>query len=167
MKQMIAVALGIAICATPLHAQTIDGAARISGGGPAATGAFAGARIRIPFGGARGERKPVRAGLTIAPTQRREGQGHGASTLRFGEGVEFGIRGDVPVAHFSLAGQYLGPARYAPGGRVADGRRSRLSGGGTTAVVIGVAALVGVGLLLALKSSGDPDNCTGGECNNN
>ncbi|MBY8825089.1 hypothetical protein [Sphingomonas colocasiae] len=168
MKQLFAVALGFAICASPLHAQTIGGAARISGAGPVATGGFAGARIRIPFGGACGERRAIRAGLALAPMLRRDGQGQAASTLRIGEGLEFRFRGDVPVAHLSLAGQYLGPARYAPGGETPAGARRNLSGGGTTAaIVIGLAVLAGGGLLLALKDSGDPDNCTGGQCNNN
>ena len=51
-------------------------------------------------------------------------------------------------------------AQASPG----DGH-TNLSGGNAGLIVVGVAALVGIGLLVALgDTKGD---CTGGECNNN
>ena len=64
-------------------------------------GAFAGVRIRMPFGGA--SREPLRAGLTVAPTMRTETQ-DGRVRTRIGEGLEFGLRGSEP-AQFSIAGR--------------------------------------------------------------
>lgn len=63
-----------------------------------------------------------------------------------------------------------GVTRKAASGRakapLAPGKgRSKLSGGNAGLIVVGVAALVGIGLLVALgDTKGD---CTGGECNNN
>lgn len=63
-----------------------------------------------------------------------------------------------------------GVARKAASGRakapLAPGKgRSKLSGGNAGLIVVGVAALVGIGLLVALGDT--KDDCTGGECNNN
>jgi hypothetical protein len=65
-------------------------------------GAFAGARLRVPLGGARDERR-LRAGLTLAPTLRTSAA-DGESQLRFGEGLELGVTGRQPV-RLLLAGQ--------------------------------------------------------------
>ena len=65
------------------------------------TGAFAGVRIRMPFGGA--SREPLRAGLAFAPAVRTETQ-DGRVRTRIGEGLEFGLRGREP-AQFSIAGR--------------------------------------------------------------
>lgn len=166
MKRPMLVAALAATCVAPLQAQTID-RARMNGAGPVAMGGFAGARFRLPLGGTRGEKRTVRAGLTVAPMQRSGGGDLRGLAWRFGEGVEFGFRSDEPQPQFSLAGQQLTPARYAPGGTTPTKGRNNLSGGTSTAVIVGLAVLVGGGLALALSSSGDPDRCTGGECNNN
>jgi hypothetical protein len=154
--------------ASPLHAQTLEGSAHLNGGGPVATGGFVGARLRIPLGGTRASDRNVRASLTVAPMQRSEGSGLRGPAWRFGEGLEFGFTEGEASPHFSIAGQRLSPARYAPGRGASTKGRSNLSDGGTAAVVVvGLVVLVGGGLLLALDEAGDPDPCTPGECNNN
>lgn len=163
-----AASLALVSCASPSYAQTVEGPAQLNGAGPVATGAFVGARFRIPLGGARDSDKSLRASLTVAPMQRRDGTGLRGPAWRFGEGLEFGLRGDEAAPRLSFAGQRLGSARYAPGKAPRAKGRSNLSGGGTSpAVIVGLAVLVGGGLLLALGGSDDPDPCTGGECNNN
>jgi len=105
-------------------------------------GAFAGARLRIPLGGAREERR-LRAGLTLAPTMRV-----GAGRLRFGEGLEFGVAGREPV-RLSLAGTPVN--RLAGGGRGPDGQRLGVSTLGWIAIGVGatVVVLVGAAALVA------------------
>lgn len=162
----VAALLALLSCTAPLQAQTIRDPA-LAGASPVAMGSFVGARLRIPLGGTKGS-EPIRAGLTVAPMQRSGGTGEVAPVWRIGEGLEFGFASDAPVAHVSLAGQYLGPARYAPGGKASAKARTNLSDGETVVVVaVGLAALLGVGLLVALDEAGDPDPCTPGGCNNN
>lgn len=109
-------------------------------------GAFAGARLRIPLGGAREERR-LRAGLTLAPTMRVR-HADGASRLRFGEGIEFGVAGREPV-RLSLAGTPVD--RLAGDGRGPDGRRLGVSTLGWIAIGVGatVVILVGAAALVA------------------
>ena len=156
-------------CAAPLHAQTIGGAASPAGlANPITMGGFVGTRVRIPLGGAKDSDKRVRASLTVAPIQHREGDQLRSPTWRIGEGLDFGFTSDRVAPHVSLAGRSLTPARYAPGRDAAHAGRSNLSDGGTAAaVVVGLVVLVGGGLLLALAEAGDPDSCTPGECDNN
>ena len=59
-----------------------------------AMGGFVAARVRISLGGTRSEQPKLRAGLTIAPMQRREGSDLRSPNWRIGEGLEFGFRGD-------------------------------------------------------------------------
>ena len=66
-------------------------------------GAFAGFRVRLPFGGA--GREPVRAGLAFAPAMRTESM-DGRVRTRIGEGFEFGLNGREPV-QFSIGGRSL------------------------------------------------------------
>ena len=162
----VAALLALLSCTAPLQAQTIRDPA-LAGASPVAMGSFVGARLRIPLGGTKGS-EPIRAGLTVAPMQRSGGAGDVAPVWRIGDGLEFGFTSDAPVAHVSLAGQYLGPARYAPGGKASAKARTNLSDGETVAaVVVGLALLAGGGLLLALDAAGDPDPCEPGGCNNN
>src|ERR1043165_1633260 len=58
-------------------------------------GAFAAARLRVPLGGEREQRR-LRAGLTLAPTMHVRDSA-GSERLRFGEGLELGITGREPV----------------------------------------------------------------------
>ncbi len=157
-KSILAIALA-ATCALPLQAQVIEGAAHMNGAGPVSTGGFVGARLRIPLGGTKESRKEVRASLMVAPMQRSEGTGLRGPAWRFGEGLEFGFTGDERTPHFSLAGQRFA-SHYASGGRASGKRRSNMSDAGTVAVVVGGLALVaGIGLLVALDASDDPDRC--------
>ena len=165
----ITASLALLSCgAAPLQAQTIEGAPHLNGAGPVATGGFAGVRLRIPLGGARDSDRDIRASLTLAPMQRSEGAGLRGPAWRFGEGLEVGFTGDEAAPHLSLVGQRLTPAPYAPGRSTPTKGRDKMPDDGTVAVVGGGLALVeGIGLLVALDESGDPDPCTPGECNNN
>jgi hypothetical protein len=107
-------------------------------------GAFAGARLRIPLGGDEGRRQ-VRAGLTVAPTLHSRSM-DGASRLRIGQGVEFGLTGREPV-HLSIGGTPV--SQLGQVGTVPGGPRRNLSTGewigvgvGTVVVVLGVAYLL-------------------------
>ena len=161
MKSIAASLALLSCCASPLNAQTIDGSAAMNGAGPVATGGFVDARLRIPLGGTKSdEARKFRVGLTMAPMQRSDGAGLKGSAWRIGEGLEFGFSGDERSPQISLAGQRLTPARYAPGRSTpAKGRRNMSDAGTVAAVVGGLAILAGVGLLVALDASDDPDRC--------
>ncbi|HEY0413928.1 MAG TPA: hypothetical protein VGD66_12390 [Allosphingosinicella sp.] len=115
--------------------------------GATRVGAFAGARLRVPLGG--GRETPVRLGLALAPVQRTGGQ-DGATKLRFGEGLEFGLAGRTRPA-LSVAG-------YRVGGEAngADGRRLGVSTIG--AAGIAGAVIVAGFLVLALAARSDGSN---------
>lgn len=159
----IAASLALLSCAaTPLHAQTAREPAYLNGAGPVATGGFAGVRLRIPLGGAReGEAdRTIRAGLTVAPMQRSDGAGLKGPAWRIGEGLEFGFAEGGARPQLSIGGQRLTGQRYAPGGATPAKGRSNASGVGTAAIVVGgLALLAGIGLLVALDASDDPDRC--------
>ena len=111
-------------------------------------GAFAGLRVRVPFGGF--NRAPVRAGLAFAPATRTETQ-DGRVRSRIGEGMEFGLRGREP-AQFSIAGRTLR--------QLGAQGRSRAGGGVPTgAWIAGGLVLVTVGVVVAaalvLEDAGD------------
>lgn len=152
----IAASLALLSCAaTPLHAQTAQGPAHLNGAGPVATGGFAGVRLRIPLGGGRESDKDIRASLTLAPMQRSDGSALRGPAWRFGEGLEFGFRGDEIAPQLSLGGQ-----RLTSGKAASTKGRSNMSDAGTVAVVVGgLALLAGIGLLVALDASDDPDRC--------
>lgn len=161
MKSVVASLALLSCCVSPLQAQTIERGGPPNGAGPVAMGGFVGARLRIPLGGARsdGSRK-IRAGLAVAPMQRSDGAGSKGPAWRIGEGLEFGFSGDERSPQLSLAGQRLTPAPYAPGGSAPAKGRSNMSDAGTVAVVVGgLALLAGIGLLVALDASDDPDRC--------
>lgn len=113
-------------------------------------GAFAGARLRIPLGGAREERR-LRAGLTLAPTMRNQGA-DGASRLSFGEGLEFGIAGREP-ARLSLAGVPVN--RLARSGTGPDGQRLGISTIGWIAIGVGTAIVIVVGAAVICSQDSD------------
>lgn len=153
----IAASLALLSCAaSPLHAQTVREPAHLNGAGPVATGGFVGARLRIPLGGTRSdENRKIRAGLTVAPMQRSDGAGLKGPAWRIGEGLEFGFAGRGAAPQLSIGGQ-----RYAPGGSTPGKGRRHMSDVGTAAVVVGgLVLLAGIGLLVALDASGDPDRC--------
>jgi hypothetical protein len=103
-------------------------------------GAFAGARLRIPLGGAR-EEQGLRAGLTLAPTMRIR-NADGVSRLRFGEGFELGVTQHHPL-ELSFAGQRVDRLGIAPGGNAPDGARAGISTLGWVAIGIGSFVVVG------------------------
>jgi hypothetical protein len=148
MKTMIAVSLIAAqlLAAAPVRAADLgivaDDQTQVR------TGAFAGARVRLAFGGP--ERGRVRAGLALAPFSRSQTI-DGRASLRYGEGVEFGIAGRER-AGFRLAGYRLGqgPMRGDTGGP-----RLGLSTLETAAVVGG--GIVVALLALALVGRNDDD----------
>lgn len=97
-----------------------------------ATGAFAGARLRLSLDGRTSE--PVRAGFTIAPITRST-RANGESRTRFGEGVELGFtRGGG-------AGLSIGGSRVGEPGAARPGSSSNLSPIGYVAIGVGVAAI--------------------------
>jgi hypothetical protein len=112
------------------------------------TGAFAGLRLRMPFGGA--NREPLRAGLAFAPTTRTETQ-DGRVRTRIGEGLEFGLRGREPM-QFSIAGRNLrqlgAQGRNHANGRIPTG--AWIAGG---LVLVTVAVVVAAALVL--EDAGD------------
>jgi hypothetical protein len=115
--------------------------------GPARTGAFAGARLRVPLGARKDQQ--ARLGLALAPLQRRQ-SADGEVRLRFGEGVELEIAGREPVA-LRLAGQRLTPDRGV------DGKENRLgvSTIGAVAIGAGVVLLGAVAIALVIRSGED------------
>ena len=160
MRQISAAIALLACCASPLQAQSFGGGAPMNGASPVARGGFVGARIRIPLGGTKDGGEKLRASLTVAPMQRSDGAGLKGPAWRIGEGLEFGFAGDDRAPRLSLAGQRLTATRYAPGGRASTKGRSNMSDVGTAALVVGGLALVaGIGLLVALDASDDPDRC--------
>jgi hypothetical protein len=98
------------------------------------TGAFAGARLRLPLGPARTER--LRAGLTVAPMVEAR-QSDGSVRTRFGEGLELGVSGDETVG---LSFAPLARAKAGPRGRKAGVSSLGWVGIGVGAVLVVVAS---------------------------
>src|SRR5688500_3382426 len=95
-------------------------------------GAFAGARLRIPLGGAKAEK--ARAGLALAPVLQGR-QADGRVRTRFGEGMELRLAGgDKP--RFAIGGRTL--AQLAEGRAGPGGRKAGLSTIGWVAIGVGV-----------------------------
>jgi len=135
-KLMIAALVATQLLSAPQPAAAADLVERDS----TQMGAFAGARLRVPLGGAREERH-IRAGLTLAPTIRAQ-YADGASRLRFGEGLELGVTGRQPL-RLSLAGTPIN--RLGQGGRGPDGQRLGVSTIGWIAIGVGAAVVIVIG----------------------
>ena len=102
-------------------------------------GTFAGARLRVPLGGAEGGK--ARAGLAVTRIQQsRLGDGRGRTA--FSNGLEFGLSGDETV-RLSVNG--VPASRFAAGGKSPGGRKAGVSTVGWVAIGAGVAALAFVG----------------------
>ncbi|HVQ09397.1 MAG TPA: hypothetical protein VMS43_13270 [Allosphingosinicella sp.] len=110
-------------------------------------GAFAGARVRLAFGGP--DEGGVRAGLALAPFSRSQTM-DGRASLRYGEGFEFGIAGREP-ASVRLGGHRIG---QGPMQGDASGPRLGLSTIETTLVVGGVIVVGLLGLAFFGRSGG-------------
>ncbi|HYG29219.1 MAG TPA: hypothetical protein VD887_03280 [Allosphingosinicella sp.] len=136
MKKLTIIALvasQLAAAAPASAADLIDSAAQDS----TRMGSFAGARLRISLD--REPRERVRAGLTLAPTALAV-RADGATRLRIGEGVEFGLSERRGPA-LSLNGRTI--SELAEGPRGPDGRRQNVSTLGWVAIGVGV-VVVGV-----------------------
>ena len=105
------------------------------------SGAFAGARLRVALGGGEQQRL-VRAGLVMAPTVRSQGSDR-RSILRFGEGIELGVRQGSPLG-LSIAGRPV----TGPEARRLSGPRAGVSTIGWIAIGTGVALVAGTLLLV-------------------
>jgi opacity protein-like surface antigen len=112
--------------------------------GAARSGAFAGARLKLPIGG----REPgqMRAGLGIGPMLSAQGT-DGRIRTSFGDGLEFGMRESSP-ARLSIAGRSLDEIRLQ-----ADGKK----GGVPTWALIagGVVIAVGIGAAVSIDRIND------------
>jgi len=113
-------------------------------------GAFGGLRLRLPLDGPRRNQR-LRAGLTLAPTLRIQ-DADGASRLRFGEGLEFGISGREP-ARLSLGGVPVNQLARGPAGP--DGRRMGVSTLGWIGIGVGAAVIIVVGAAALCVSDHD------------
>jgi len=121
-------------------------------------GNFAGARLRVPLGGA--ESGKAQAGLTLTTVQRTE-LADGRGRTAFGEGIEIGVAGGevltlrtggVPLA------QRLGAAEDGTEGKRKSSTGKKILKGAVVVGIIG-AAVVG-GLFLALVVACDDNRCS-------
>ena len=132
---MAALAAGqIAVAAQPAFA------AELTDGQSQQIGAFGGVQVRVPLDGG-AERRPIRAGLTIAPTLQTRNLS-GETRTRIGEGLEVGLAGDAPV-RISLAGTPVSQLARGPAGP--DGQRLGVSDIGWIAIGAGT-VIAGLGL---------------------
>lgn len=132
-------------------------AAEIQREATAATGTFAGLRLRMPMGGSRAGQTP-RLGLAVAPTVHSMNES-GEARIRVGEGLELGFTGRQPL-RLTLAGQDLSRL----GAAQQDGEDENHHGGPSTlgwiAIGVGVAAVIVVGAAAICFSDSD---CVGSE----
>jgi hypothetical protein len=98
-------------------------------------GAFAGARLRVPLGGGKGEK--IHAGLAVAPMVESRGS-DGSIRTRFGEGMEFGVAGQEK-AGLRLGGKSL--AQLTQGRQGPQGAKAGVSTLKGLAIVGGVVVL--------------------------
>jgi len=126
-------------------------AARLEAAGDQQMGAFGGLRVRLPLGGEPGGRQ-LRAGLTLAPTLHGR-LANGETRLRFGEGLELGLRGREPI-RLSLAGRDI----RRLGARDGDGERRGIPTGALIAGGIVAVTIAGVVFIaIAFDNANDSD----------
>jgi hypothetical protein len=118
-------------------------------------GTFGGVRLRMRLGG-NSRDHGLHGGLSLAPTLHSQ-RGDGASHIRFGEGLELGVRSGHPVT-LSFAGtpvDRLGSAQDQSESeeREAEDERSGPSPLGWAAIGIGVGVALAVGGLWIWASS--------------
>ena len=122
----------VAVCAAPAHAADLLEEARQR---ETHTGAFAGARLRVSLGGVR---ESTRAGMVVAPSVHVIA--NGASRLRIGEGLEYGVSDRRP-AGISLAGRRITDISGVQ--RQPEGQRRNVSTLGWVAIGAGVVVVAG------------------------
>ncbi|HST37526.1 MAG TPA: hypothetical protein VLK25_12970 [Allosphingosinicella sp.] len=155
MKVLVAAALvgaQLAAVAEPARAAEIQREAT------AATGTFAGLRLRMPMGGSRAQQAP-RIGLAFAPTVHSINDS-GEARMRIGEGLELGFSGRQPL-RLTLAGQQL--RRLGAAQQDAEDDNDRRGGPSTLgwiAIGVGVAVVIVVGAAAICFSDSD---CVGSE----
>jgi hypothetical protein len=110
---------------------------------PGQVSAFAGARLRIPFGG----REKPQAGLALTSTLRSGATGE----LRFARGAELGFSGRDSRLGLSLAGRPV--SQLAAGRPGPSGRKQGFSTAGW--IAIGASAAIIVGGILIFDYIGD------------
>lgn len=154
MKLLLAAALCAAQIATAANAAGFEADRSVVG---QQRGTFAGARLRVPFGGHDAGR--ARASLGFAPIDRTR-LGSGAERLHFGEGVELGLRANEKV-ELRLAGASLAARLSAIPEE--EARRKQDKAGKVILKGVAVVAIVGVavvgGLILAYNVA-----CAGERC---
>ena len=135
------VAAQIAAIATPAQAAEI-----VSAEMPRSleTGAFVGARLRLPLDGAR---RAPRATITAAPAL-RSSRPNGESRLHIDRGIEFGLDGDE--VRFDLAGRPIGS--LVERGEAPGGPRQNLSTLGWVAIGVGVVVVAAFALLESCRA---------------
>jgi hypothetical protein len=118
-------------------------------------GTFAGARLRVPFGGR--DAGHARASLGFAPVARTR-LGSGAERLRFGEGVELGLRANEPV-ELRLGGASLASRLSAVPEEEARRRQDKtgkvILKGVAVAAIVGVAVIGGLYLAIQVACAGE------------
>jgi hypothetical protein len=101
-------------------------------------GTFAGARVRVPFGG---KHEMARAGLAFTSTLRSGGR----SELHFSTGAELGFSGDSGTVSLALGGRPASQLVSGPEGP--GGRKLGVSTVGWIGIGIGVVAIATAGYL--------------------
>lgn len=104
-------------------------------------GAFAGARIRIPFGGEQAGK--ARATLAIAPTLHGQ-RSDGSVRTRFGQGIELGASAGEDL-RVSYGGRPI--SQLAQRGKAPGGPKAGISTVGWVAIGVGTVALLYVAVL--------------------
>ena len=149
---LIAAILVSQAMSTPAVAADLEPEARMS---PRQAGAFAGARLRIPFGG--GEAGKVLGSLALAPTLHSR-RSDGSVRTRLGQGVELGTSGGEKL-QVALGGRAV--SQIAGGGRVPDGPKAGISPIGWVAIGAAVAAIAYAAWFVHEMNDCDPhdDEC--------
>jgi hypothetical protein len=144
LHKLTIVSLSLSAAIQPVGAATLDPDRNVATG-QQTTGAFAGARVRLPLG----PDSTVSAGLAFAPIGRSIGN-DGAVRMRFGEGLALGF-GTQQQVTLTLAGTRVDRLGFRSNGReVPVGDRKGISTVGYVAIGAGlvlVAAFVAYGAI--------------------
>jgi hypothetical protein len=150
MKLIVAALIAAqAVAGTEAAAASLDTETRLAA---QRTGAFAGARFRVPFGGA--ESGKARATLAVAPSFHGQ-KSDGSLRTRYGAGMELSLTG-WQNAQLSLAGTPV--SQLAAGRKGPDGEKLGVSTTGWLAIGIGGIVLA-IGTLYVLADARCGDDC--------